>query len=91
MVWTGVQWCGVEFWSLQKLIFVFKYRYPQFQNTAIPKNRCKIDIFCVNSHFFATSLKILTPAPHVVHLTNIRYVYKLCKFAPAGALCVRAH
>ena len=36
-MWSGLEWCGVEFWSLQKLIFVFKYRYPQFWNTAIPK------------------------------------------------------
>ena len=33
----------------------------------------EIDIFTVDSGFFDTSLKILTPAPHVVHVTNIRY------------------
>ena len=63
----------MEFWSLQKWIFVFKYIYPQFWNTAIPKNRRIIDIFRVDSGFFDTRLKILTPAPHVVHVTHIRY------------------
>ena len=32
-----------------------------------------LTFFYLNSGFFDTRLKILTPAPHVVHVTNIRY------------------
>ena len=37
------------------------------------KNVCKIDTFSVNSGFFDTKMEILTPAPLVVLVTNIRY------------------
>ena len=39
----------------------------------IQKNVCKADIFSVISGYFDTRLKILTPAPLVVLVTNIRY------------------
>ena len=38
---------------------------------------CKTNIFSVNSGVFDTRLKILTPAPLVVLVTNIRYGYRV--------------
>ena len=43
----------------------------------IPKSSCIKNIFSVNSGFFDTRLKILTPAPLVVLVTNIRHAAAL--------------
>ena len=48
----------MDCWSLQKLIFCFQVRYPQFWNTVILANVCKTNIFSVNSGVFDTRLKI---------------------------------
>ena len=46
----------------------------------IQKNVCKADIFSVISEFFDTRLKILTPAPLVVLVTNIRYASEMANW-----------
>ena len=54
-------------------------------------NLCKTNIFSVNSGVFDTRLKILTPAPLVVLVTNIRYGYKnyiLCRLRLADGISV---
>ena len=70
MVLCGMVW-SVE--AYKSYVSVFKYRYLKFWNTVIQKIACKKDIFSVNSGFLDTRLKILTLAPQVVQVTNIRY------------------
>ena len=79
-------WC--EATTIQYVIFVILLTPAPFstdtKNTLIPDfltpKNTKFMIFTPkqnNSHFFDTGLKILTPAPLVVLVTNIRYVDSL--------------
>ena len=61
MVWSGVEWCGVV-WSGVEWGGMVWNGVEWFNHS-------------VNSGFFDTRLKILTPAPLVVLVTNIRYGY----------------
>ena len=79
MEWFGVVWSGVV-WSFgaykSKFLFSSLDISTVLEFIMIQKKTHKIDIFRVNSGFFDTKLKILTPAPHVVHVTNIRYAIR---------------
>ena len=60
MMWCGVEWCEVVWFGVECW-------------RVIQENACIKDIFSVNSGFFDTRLKVLSPALLAVLVTNIRY------------------
>ena len=66
--------CGVECGAGTYKSRLSKYTYSLVNHTAvIQRNTCKTHILKVNSGLFDTRVKILTLAPVVVPVTNMRY------------------
>ena len=72
---SGVKLCGVQCGFGAYKSRLSKYTYSLVNhNAVIQRNTCKTHILNVNSGLFDTRVKILTLAPPVVPLTNMRYV-----------------